>query len=81
MVIREPVKGRGKTQNDLMWAGALADIAAQAWKNGRQYPAEMWHHAMKLVNLPDEFDARTCKEGYRKWDFDPLGNWIMVGRC
>lgn len=78
-LLREEVKPRKLDQNGLMWAGPLADIAAQAWLDGRQFSAEVWHHWLKVELLPEEYDPELCLEGYRKWEFDPDGNRILVG--
>lgn len=79
VLIRKPVKVRGMDQNALMWVGPLADIAAQAWVAGRQYSAEVWHHKFKIDYLPEEFDEELTKEGYRKWDFTPDGDRVLIG--
>lgn len=79
VVIREPVKARGMDQNALMWAGPLADIAAQAWVGGRQYSAEVWHEQFKREYLPEEYDPELTKEGYRKWDYTPAGDRVLIG--
>lgn len=79
-LIREEVKARKKSQNDMMWAGPLADIAAQVWVEGRQYRAEVWHEHFKETYLPEEYDPELCKsEDYRKWDIGPSGRRILVG--
>jgi len=70
---------RKKSQNDLMWSGPLKDIAEQAWLEGRQFSAEVWHSFFKANLLPDEFDPELCKDGYRKYDFDPAGERVLVG--
>ncbi len=79
VIIREPVKARGPDQNSLMWAGPLADIAAQAWVDGRQFSAEVWHEHFKREYLPEEFDPELTKEGYRKWDYTPAGERVLIG--
>lgn len=79
LLIREEVKGRKPDQNALMWAGPLKDIAEQCWVEGRQFSTEVWHSYFKAQFLPDEFDPEMCKEGYRKWDFDPAGERVLVG--
>jgi hypothetical protein len=79
VVIREPVKARGLDQNALMWVGPLADIASQAWVGGRQYSAEVWHEQFKREYLPEEFDEELTKEGYRKWDYTPNGDRVLIG--
>lgn len=78
-LIREEVKARKPDQNSLMWAGALSDIAEQGYVKGRTYSAEVWHEFFKREFLPEEFDQEQCKEGYRKWDYTPDGERVMVG--
>ena len=79
VVIRIAKKLRKQSQNDAMWAGPLADIAAQAWTEKRQYSAKVWHHYFKEQFLPDQFDAELCKDGYQKWDYTPAGERMLVG--
>lgn len=79
VIIREEVRLRKMSQNDLMWAGPLKDIAEQAYVGGRTYSDEVWHELFKKEYLPEEFDPELTKEGYRKWDTDPKGNRILVG--
>lgn len=80
VLIREEVKARKLDQNALMWVGPLVDIAAQAWIEGRQFSAEVWHEHFKKEFLPDEYDPDLCKsEDYRKWDFGPGGDRVLVG--
>lgn len=79
ILIREPVKMRGPDQNSLMWVGPLADIAAQAWVDGRRFSAEVWHEHFKRQYLPEEFDPELTKEGYRKWDYTPDGERVLIG--
>lgn len=79
LVLREERKARGLDQNAAMWAGPLKDIADQAWVDGRQYSAEVWHEYFKREYLPEEADEELTKEGYRKWDIDPSGGRVLVG--
>jgi hypothetical protein len=79
MVIREKAKVRKPDQNALMWSGPLKDIESQAWVNGRQFSDVVWHEHFKKLYLPEEFDAELCKEGYRKWDYTPAGDKVLVG--
>lgn len=79
VVIREQIKGRKPDANARMWAGPLKDIAEQAWIDGRQFSAEVWHEWAKREFLPEEFDPELCRENYRKWDFDPSGERVLVG--
>lgn len=79
VLIREEVKARGLDANARMWAGPLKDIASQAWIEGKQHSAEVWHHFFKRELLPEEFDAELCKEGYVKYEYDPGGERVLIG--
>ena len=84
VIIREEKRARKLDQNALMWAGPLRDIAEQAWVHGKQFSAEIWHEHIKREALPDEtdpfsFHADHVKDGYRKWDFTPKGQRVLVG--
>jgi hypothetical protein len=70
---------RKPDQNALMWAGPLADIAEQAWLEGRKYSAEAWHEFLKQELLPEEFDPLLCREGYEKWTITPKGDRALIG--
>lgn len=78
-VLREEVKARKPDQNSLMWAGPMKDIAEQGYVNGRTYSAKVWHEHFKEMYLPEDFDPALCKEKYRKWDFKPSGERVLVG--
>jgi hypothetical protein len=80
IIVREEVKGRKLDQLALMWAGPLKDISEQGYLHGRRFSDAVWHHFFKEQFLPEEYDPELCKsESYRKWDFDPIGNKILVG--
>lgn len=82
LVLREEKKTRKLDQNALMWAGPLRDIAEQAWVDGRQFTAEVWHEWAKREYLPEDDDpdlSLLAKDGYRKWDYDPSGERVLVG--
>lgn len=79
VVIREEVKARKPDQNARMWSGPLKDIADQAYVGGRTYTAEVWHEHFKAEYLPEEYDERYTKAGYRKWDYTPAGNRVLIG--
>lgn len=80
IVVREEVKARKLDQNAAMWAGPLADIAEQAYVNGRTFTAEVWHEHFKEEFLPESYDPELCvSETYQKWDFDPKGKRRLVG--
>jgi hypothetical protein len=78
-LVREEVKQRKPDANALMWAGPLRDLSQQAWLDGRQFSAEVWHEFCKKEFLAEEFDPELCLEGYRKWDIDPAGERVLVG--
>lgn len=79
LLIREEPKARKLDQNALMWVGPLKDLETQAWLEGRQFSADVWHTFCKRNFLPEEFDATLCKEGYQKWDVDPAGERVLIG--
>lgn len=79
VTIREEMKPRKPSANALMWVGPLADIAEQAYYNGRQFSAEIWHETYKRLYLPESYDSELCREGYQKWAFDPTGTRILMG--
>lgn len=79
IVFREQVKSRSLDANALMWVGPLNDIAEQAWFGGKKFSAEIWHEYFKREYLPDQFIDGITKAGYKKWDYDPMGNRILVG--
>lgn len=78
VVIREKVKARNNDQNALLWA-ALNEIAAQAWVNGRQFSADVWHEHAKREFLPEQHEEGITREGYQKWDYLPNGERVLVG--
>lgn len=81
-VFRKIQKVRGLDANARMWAGPLKDIATQAWVNGRQFSAEVWHEHFKREYLPEDDDPEwhgLVKDGYRKWDYTPAGARVLVG--
>lgn len=66
-------------QQALMWI-RLGDISEQAWLDGRQFSAEVWHDHAKREFLPDEEGpSKRCRKGYRKWAFAPSGERVLVG--
>ncbi len=76
VVIREVVKARKLSQQQLMFAGPLRDIAEQAWHNNQQYPSEMWHETYKILYLPEDEDPDLAElvkdpETWRKWGYLP----------
>jgi len=83
-ILREEVKPRRQTQNDLMWACQLKCISEQAYVQGRTYADKVWHEMLKEMFLPDTFQspehqAEMVKDGYRKYDTRPDGKRVLVG--
>lgn len=80
VVIRENKAKRQDDQNRYYWL-RLGEIASQAWIEGRQYSAEILHEYLKRELLPEdsEADPLDVRDSYRKWDFDPAGNRVLVG--
>lgn len=79
VLIREPQRARKPDQQALLFAGPLRDISEQAYFEGKQYSVEVLHEYMKREFLPEDFDPEECLEGYKKWDLDPAGRWLLVG--
>jgi len=78
-VLREKVKLRKPTQNDLMWAGPLKDIEEQGWLAGQSFHAKVWHEYFKELFLPEQAEEGITKEGYVKWGLNPKGERIVIG--
>lgn len=78
-MLREKPKVRGMDANARMWVGPLADISEQGYVGGRTYSAEVWHEQFKREFLPEEFDPALCMDGYRKWDYTPNGDRVLIG--
>lgn len=82
--IEKNTKERTPTQNERMWAGALRDIAEQAWVHGRQYDADTWHEHFKATYLPEDDDPELARlvarpEKYHKWKMTPSGRRLLIG--
>lgn len=56
IIVRDYKPARKQSANDAMWAGLLLDIANQAWVNGRQFSADVWHEYLKKEFLPKPTD-------------------------
>ena len=81
-VFRKITKARTPDQNSAMWSGPLRDIEDQAWVEGKQYKADVWHEHFKLEYLPEIDDPDIeilAKKGYRKWDYTPNDRRVLVG--
>lgn len=60
VTVREAKAKRSVEQNARLWA-MLNEIAANAWIDGRQFPAEAWHEHFKrrLIGLQELPDGST----------------------
>lgn len=84
IAIRPRKKVRSNSQNSLFWAARLRDISDQAWIDGKQYSAEIWHEYFKKKHLP-EGDEPNISElvkdpaKYHKWAWLPDGSISLAG--
>ena len=82
VVFREVPAVRKPDANARMWAGPLKDIEQQAFLDGRQFKAEVWHEHFKEQYLPEDDDPELpmlAKEGYQKWTIGPSGKRVLTG--
>lgn len=83
VVVEHKKAVRTMSQQSLMWAGPLKDIAEQAWVAGKQYNAEVWHEFFKKKFLPEimdeNYDRKITKKWNGKWVFGPDGDVVLVG--
>jgi hypothetical protein len=79
VTIEEFRQPRKLDQNALMWAGPLSDISEQGYLQGKRFSAEAWHEMFKIEFLPEEFDPVMCRDKYKKWEYTPAGERVMVG--
>ena len=73
------VKPGSAAQRRGMWGVRLAEIAEQAWLDGRQYSPVIWHEHFKHKFLPDANEDGITLPGYQKWVELPGGELQMVG--
>ena len=71
--IRPEGARRSKDQNRHYWQ-VLSQIATQAWINGKNYPAEIWHEAAKrkflpLIDLPGGGSIAASTTGLKVKEF------------
>ena len=86
IVIREQIKQRKKSQNDLMWAGLLNDMEDQAYLNGYTFSSDEWHTFFKKAFIPDEtklsideIELRIKNPiDYQKWKIDQNGDMVLT---
>ena len=78
LIIRPHKEVRTQSQNGLMWASALNDIAQQAWFNGAQFSADVWHEYLKAQFMPENSNDELAllvrnSDNYVKWVDTPTG--------
>lgn len=78
LIIRPHKEVRSPSQNSLMWASANADIAKQAFMNGKQYGEQVWHGYFKEQFMPDVSRPDLTllvknPDTYVKWVETPAG--------
>ena len=87
LIIQEQSKQRNLSQNGLMWASVLEDIADQATADGKKFNQNMWHYYFKTLFLPEKYDPELCvydpaifgDKGYKKWDYTITWERILCG--
>jgi len=79
VVVREYKKPSSHEQRKLMWGIRLAEIAEQAWVDGKQFSKETWHEYLKELYLPEGFIEGETLDGYQKWVELPNGQRHMIG--
>lgn len=79
IVIQRRTEARSVSQNAKQWADILAQIAGQAWVDGKQFSAEAWHEHLKRLFLPESYDPELTRKGYVKWAELPDGSLKCVG--
>lgn len=78
-MIQRRTEARSVSQNAKQWADVLAQIAEQAWVDGKQYAPEIWHEHLKRMFLPESYDPELTRAGYVKWAELPDGSLKCVG--
>lgn len=81
VIIREIPSKRHSAQNSYYWM-RISEIAYQAWFDGRQYSPEVLHEYLKRQLLPEDLpepEPGMVADAYRKWEFDPSGERVLVG--
>lgn len=79
VVISPYVKPGSAKQRGAYWGVRMAEIADQAWWEGRQYSPKVWHQYLKERFLPDKDEDGITLSGYLKWVELPNGTLSMIG--
>jgi hypothetical protein len=78
-VLRPYKKLSSNQQRRRMFGYVVGEIASQAWLQGKQYSAEVWHEFLKAKFLPETHQDGITREGYMKYMELPDGSIKMVG--
>lgn len=73
------IKPGSAKQRGAYWGVRIAEIADQAWWEGRQYSPKVWHQYLKERFLPDKEEDGITLAGYEKWVELPNGTLSMIG--
>ena len=79
VVISAYAKPGSAKQRGAYWGVRMAEIADQAWWEGRQYSPNVWHQYFKERFLPDKETPGITLDGYLKWVELPNGTLSMIG--
>ena len=74
--IGEKPKKRGLDQNAYYWK-RMTEISEQAFSNGRQYNADIWHEYCKRHVMPNQVENKNG-EVVSKWTEMPDGNLVVM---
>lgn len=74
--IGEKVKKRGLDQNAYYWK-RMSEISEQAFSNGRQYQADIWHEYCKRHVMPDQVETKNGDLS-SKWIEMPDGLVVVI---
>lgn len=74
--IGEKVKKRGLDQNAYYWK-RMSEISEQAFSNGRQYQADIWHEYCKRHVMPDQVETKNGDIS-SKWIEMPDGLVVVI---
>jgi len=76
VIVREPAKVRGLDQNGLYWL-RLGEIADQAWIDGKQFTADIWHEHCRRAIMPETIKTKDGTER-TKWCVLPSLEVVVI---
>jgi hypothetical protein len=82
-IVIEPFKKpRTGGQNRYLWSALMNDFEVQGFFDGRQFNKKIWHHHLKILNLPEPGDEGYSEDvgpKYTKWVELPNGEMMLNG--